>query len=275
VGAIGATGATGPTGPAGTGITGAQGPAGVNVPSIVSTTVPPEALTLIVAANGGDGCERAGDEIAGFLDRVVAWPDTDDAAGYVNLHWTMLHDDGKLIWTGKPCRCVDDFMQLTRWALTRPSTRDIYFCLSLQRCCRQNSKGKLAVMRSQQNAIVLKAIWLDIDVKEPPKGYATIQEALAALKEFYKAVGLPKPSALISSGGGLHVYWISKTALTPDEWRPLARGLKNAALKRGLRCDAGCTIDSARILRVPGTWNCKTEPRRPVQLLWLGEDYDF
>jgi hypothetical protein len=269
------SGATGATGPTGMGVTGPWGPAAVTSPSLLSATVQPEWVTPIVTHDRDDGYERATDEIAGFLARVVPWPDSDDAAGYVNLHWTMLGDDGKLIWTGKPCRCVDEFMRLTRWALTRPSTRDVYFCLSLQRCSRQNSKGKLAVMRSQQNALALKALWLDIDVKQPPKGYATIQEALAALKDFYIAVGLPKPSSLIASGGGAHVYWISKTPLTADQWRPLAQGLKNAALKHGLRCDAGCTIDSARILRVPGTWNCKTEPRRPAQLLWLGEDYDF
>jgi DNA primase catalytic subunit len=95
------------------------------------------------------------------------------------------------------------------------------------------------------------------------------------LTAFYRAVGLPEPSAVVFSGGGLHVYWTSKTALTPDEWRPLAEGLKNAALKHGLRCDAGCTTDRARILRVPDTFNWKTGIKRPVKLLRLGECYDF
>ena len=41
------------------------------------------------------------------------------------------------------------------------------------------------------------------------------------------------------------------------------------------RCDAGCTVDSARVLRVPGTWNCKNGLQRPVKLLWIGQDFDF
>ena len=41
------------------------------------------------------------------------------------------------------------------------------------------------------------------------------------------------------------------------------------------RCDAGCTVNSARVLRVPGTWNCKNGLQRPVKLLWIGQDFDF
>ena len=84
-----------------------------------------------------------------------------------------------------------------------------------------------------------------------------------------------RPNAAVASGGGLHVYWISNTPLTPDQWHPLACALKNAALTNGLRCDAGCTVDSARVLRVPGTWNCKNGLQRPVKLLWIGQDFDF
>ena len=68
---------------------------------------------------------------------------------------------------------------------------------------------------------------------------------------------------------------MSNTTLAPSQWQRLADALKSAALKHGLRCDAGCTVDAARILRVPGTRNCKTEPWRPVQLLHMGASYDF
>ncbi len=130
--------------------------------------------------------------------------------------------------------------------------------------------------RSASNALALKSIWLDIDVKDPPKGYATKDEARHALDAFVKAAGLPAPSAIIGSGGGLHVYWISSNPLTVDEWKPYAEGLKTAAIQHGLRCDAGLTTDCARILRVPGTYNYKTDPPRRVEILYLAqEDYDF
>jgi hypothetical protein len=98
---------------------------------------------------------------------------------------------------------------------------------------------------------------------------------LDELRTFYRAIAMPTPSAIVLSGGGLHVYWSSRRPLTPEEWRPLAEGLKNAALKHGLRFDAACTSDRARILRVPETLNWKNGQKRPVKLLWLGASYDF
>ena len=112
-------------------------------------------------------------------------------------------------------------------------------------------------------------LWLDVDIKNPPKGYTTLEEALDAIKEFRNKVGLPAPSALVGSGGGLHVYWIFDRPLTRPEWQPYAEGLKAAALTYGLRCDAGLTTDAARILRVPETFNYKTDPPKAVKLLGL------
>jgi hypothetical protein len=215
------------------------------------------------------------DEVTQFLTRVVPWPQDDASPGYINVHWTIPQQAGKPRWTGKPVRSVAEFQGLVHWVLSRPNAGDIYYCLSLQSKAGVNKHGNPIAERSLQNVLTLKALWLDLDVKEPPKGYASVEEAWFALKAFYEAVGMPRPSALVKSGGGLHVYWISKTPLTLEQWRPLATGLKNAAVKHGLRCDACCTVDAARILRVPGTWNCKNEPKRPVRLVWLGEDYDF
>jgi hypothetical protein len=160
---------------------------------------------------------------------------------------------------------------LLEWVLSRPTTKDVYFCLSRQAQTNKNDRGKVVAMRRQENALALKAIWLDIDVKPPPKGYATLEEALDALAAFSKAAGLPPPSALVGSGGGLHVYWISDKPLTPDEWRPYAEGLKAAAINFGLRCDTQCTVNAAQVLRVPGTFNHKTTPLRPVKLLGLSK----
>src|SRR5262249_15793327 len=53
----------------------------------------------------------------------------------------------------------------------------------------------------------------------------------------------------------------------PEEWQPLAEALKNAAMDAGLKFDAGCTTDSARVLRVPDTVNKKYTPPLPVTLV--------
>ena len=163
---------------------------------------------------------------ADFLRRALPWPGR-DAPGYVNLHWTMLNPRSakETIWSGKPTTTVAEFQRLTKWALKTPTIRDIYFCLSLQARTGKNTRGKFTVLRNKEHAIALKAIWLDVDIKEAPKGYSTLIEAVSAVLAFAKAIKLPRPSALIGSGGGLHVYWISDKPLTPDEWRPYAEGV--------------------------------------------------
>ena len=215
-------------------------------------------------------------QIREFMSRVVPWPRAGEP-GYIDLIYTITAKTGdKVFWSGKPTRTLDGFMEQTAWAAKQPFVKDIYYCLSLQSAMRTDKNGKEKPIRLQANAIALKAIWLDVDVKDPPKGYTSIMEALDAVGQFVHSANLPMPTAIVSSGGGLHVYFLSNRSLTLDEWRPYAEGLKNAALKFGLRCDAGCTIDSARVLRLSGTFNCKIAPPRPVKLLGLQEtDYDF
>jgi hypothetical protein len=213
-----------------------------------------------------------------FLSRVLAWPKDEDAPGFVNLHWTIpsTRNPAKPFWLGKPFRTLNDFTSMARWVQSKPTTRDIYMCMSTQAKMSFNTKGNAKAERTQADAVALKAIWIDVDVKPPPKGYADVTAAVTAIFEFATAAKLPAPSALIGSGGGVHVYWISDRALTPQEWKPYAEGLKALALKHGLLCDAGCTTDSARVLRVPGTKNFKSDPPRPVTILHeRGPDYDF
>jgi hypothetical protein len=216
--------------------------------------------------------ETTDDEIVEFISRVVPWPESPEAPGYINLHWTFWDGDDRPRnppWGGIATKTVEEFMRALDWVRAQKNTRDIYFCLSLQSQTRTNKRGRVVAARSQRNALALKAIWLDIDVKEPPKGYAKLGDAIDTLTMFCSSVNLPPPTALVFSGGGLHVYWICDKPLTPAQWKRYAGGLKVAAIKFGLRCDSGCTVDSARVLRVPGTLNYKRRPNRPVSLRWL------
>ena len=209
--------------------------------------------------------------------RVVPWPGA-GAPGYVNLHWRMDSEDKKKsFWGGRPFQTVENFTSMVDWCNGHRATiKDQYFCLSLQSEQGKYSKGKATAKRVAANAMSLKAIWLDVDVKAAPKGYPSLAEALDAVSVFVEQVDLPPPTALVASGGGLHVYWLSDRPLPVDEWLKYAEGLKQAAISNGLRCDAGITTDCARILRVPGTYNFKTDPPRPVTLLGMrAEDYDF
>src|SRR5262245_40531146 len=121
-------------------------------------------MTLPVVTIGGQ---------ENFLRRVVPWP-TPDTSGVINLHWKGIGPDGNSYWGGRPHATAESFVGLVNWCLQRPrQIKDLYFCLSLQAKAGKNTKGKTTVVRSAEDAIALKAIWLDIDVKEPPKGYPT------------------------------------------------------------------------------------------------------
>lgn len=205
------------------------------------------------------------------MERVVAWPGQ-DGPGFVNLHWQAPKNAG---FRGRPFKNVDEFMNLAVQAANKPGTfKEIYFCTSTQGTTGRVIHGGPTAHRHKNQALWLKALWLDVDIK-PEKGYATLAEALAGITAFRETAGLPSPSALVFTGGGLHVYWISDKPLAPEDWLPFAEGLKSEALKLGLKCDAMLIADAARVMRVPGTYNNKLPTARPVKLLHLGQSYDF
>ncbi|MGZ5165708.1 MAG: hypothetical protein ACXWCQ_34875, partial [Burkholderiales bacterium] len=220
-----------------------------------------------------------------YLAKVLPWPQEGDAIpSYVNIHWSLnkLNQHGKPIWTGRATRSVQEAVNTVAWALKNPDTSDIYVCMSsqaeaLEKVSKKGAKY-LAPIRSQDGVVKLKSIFLDLDAKGSDKNsYATLNDAVAALTTFIKTMDLPKPSALVTSGGGLHVYWTFERALTRDEWHPLAFALAEATKRHGLKCDTQCTIDSARILRVPDTFNRKLDVPRPVALAGsrVGHDYSI
>ena len=174
---------------------------------------------------------------------------------------------------GYACRTINEFDGHLSWLLTKKY--DIYFCLSRQaERGKPDRRGNPMADRHAKNALALKAIWLDIDVK-PDDGYATMNEAEDALAKFVADAKMPVASAIVCSGSGLHVYWISDTPFSVAEWQLYADGLKTLAMHHGLKCDYGLTIDSARVLRVPGTYNHKTNPPKPVVLKPLGASHNF
>src|SRR5216683_201035 len=165
----------------------------------------------------------------------------------------------------------NSFMDSVQWRLTHPeSTASMWFCLSLQKHTHEvlNKHGKVKAQRNVKDAVGLKSIWIDIDIKpNNPKCYPDINTALLAFEAFRVRNGLPDPSAIVRSGGGVHIYYINRDTLTPDDWRVYAGGLKQLCLNEGLLVDAGLMTDASRVLRVPGTFNYKTDPPKPVKLL--------
>jgi len=188
--------------------------------------------------------------------------------------------NGKLPWSGRAIRDTKDVVYALGLATKAGSNaRDVYACMSMQSdaMARTSAKGFKwnAPIRLAENAISLKSLFLDIDIKDGPNGYASWDELVSALAMFLYKTGIPKPTMMVNSGGGVHVYWVMDRALTRDEWVPLAASLVEATRQHGLRCDTQCTIDAARVLRIPDTMNWKTDEPRRVHIIGRPLDFDY
>ena len=137
--------------------------------------------------------------------------------------------------------------------------------------------------RKKSNVQALKSFWLDIDCGPDkaatnektgrPGGYIDQLSAFAALRRFCSTIGLPKP-IVVNSGRGLHVYWPLTEDVTPEQWEPVAARLRDLCQTHDLHVDP-VVFETARILRVPGTFNFKDDPALEVQVLTEGKPTAF
>ena len=143
--------------------------------------------------------------------------------------------------------------------------KDVYFALG------SVSDGTLRKgVRKFPNIARLKCYWLDLDVGADPGKYATRKEALVGLQAFCKRCSLPKPY-LVSSGFGVHAYWVLEQSVDRDTWVQTALLLKAATKEVGLRADPSRTADCASVLRPVGTANWKSGKPVPVELMAHGK----
>jgi hypothetical protein len=158
----------------------------------------------------------------------------------------------------------------------RDGGHDIYISMGMYR----NSGAQTGLYpkadRTYPNLVACKNLYMDVDVKQD--GYATTQDAAAAIKDFLLWSKLPMPTVMVASGsGGFHVYWTLTIACDRAEHSNMARRLINAAIEYGLKFDRECTIDATRLLRVAGTWNYKHAtdeiPPTEVKLLRCAKEH--
>lgn len=92
--------------------------------------------------------------------------------------------------------------------------------------------------------------------------------------DLLRRTDVPDPHMIVKSGGGVHVYWrLRETADLPNAedkfgFKTLLRRLvmKIGGVSPAPHADPSAA-EPARILRVPGTFNHKSDPPRPVELL--------
>jgi hypothetical protein len=134
----------------------------------------------------------------------------------------------------------------------------------------RNNKGSNGKRSFKGDYIIAKrCLQIDIDIKP---GFVQSQiEALASLKRLCVALGIPGPTLVLSSGGGLHCYWCFD-ADTADlsQWSRMSKGLLAGARSHAVELtgDPGKWTTRGALLRWPGTVNTKTDTQRPVEILW-------
>ena len=120
--------------------------------------------------------------------------------------------------------------------------------------------------RTAASAEAMKALFLDLDVGEGDNKFDSKKAAVGALRAFCTELNLPRPT-LVDSGRGIHVYWVLTDTVHIATWLPVARSLKTACAALDFKADPTVPADAARILRVPGTHNYKTDPANEVHVI--------
>lgn len=167
----------------------------------------------------------------------------------------------------RPVTSVEELARQTVYASSEGT--DVYFGLSgFERGWHVPTGKDKEQFRTHDNAVAQKALWLDVDVgKASGRSYGTQKEAIVALHAFVKATGLPVPT-IVSSGHGVHLYWILQDQIVTETWRKLASILDALVKHYGFIADSTRTMDPSSVLRVPGTWNySKPGEDRPVKIL--------
>lgn len=132
-----------------------------------------------------------------------------------------------------------------------------------------------AATRKSEHVFAGKCIHHDIDIDPAKGGYATLADAWLAL---FKAVDddkLVRPSHVVLSGGGMHVYWCFNLWVDGNTKKRLGERLTTMlkAADPKLCIDMSSTAKAITLLRWPGTLNWKRGTPRPVDVIYDGPTY--
>ena len=155
--------------------------------------------------------------------------------------------------------------EVSKWCLECSSRGEsAHFALAaFKERLRKNRSGKKAPNRRKQNVKCLRSMWINMDCADDKRG------ALQSIVDFVGAAPLPPPTFVIDSGYGLHVYWCFERDILIEEWQPIAEVLLETLHSAGVACD-DMTVDSTRMMRMPGTLNIKGDTPVPVRCIHEG-----
>jgi len=166
------------------------------------------------------------------------------------------------------CFAISDLATIVSAAYDMQDDRDVYFGIGTTTKAISKHERPKAIEVS-----CLPGLGMDMDIEAPGahvqrKLPPTLEEALGIIPEFLR------PTIVVWSGNGLHVYWLFKEPWqlnSPEENRRAASlsirlqaYIKQLAEEHGWHFDS--TADLNRIFRVPGTLNHKQGKKEPVYI---------
>lgn len=178
-----------------------------------------------------------------------------------------IRDDGRTAHV--PCHSIDE-MAATIARINGGGVATYHACASYKNPPYFDEQRNRKVCRVRENWAYARSLWIDLDVGEKKaaegKGYATQRDAIVAFATFCNNMGLPKP-LLVSSGYGVHAYFVTDRDMEPSEWVPMAESLKQLLVKAGVLADPSRTADFASVLRPVGTQNRKNGLSKDVKVI--------
>jgi hypothetical protein len=178
---------------------------------------------------------------------------------------------------------LDELAQAESWVAEQLAmSQNLYSCFTIQDCSVNQAASKA---RSNEAALVSPGVFIDLDFRDGTEAHKTQElptapEALTLLKGITH-----EPTLIIQTGHGYHAYYLFKQPLFLDDpgqreaVLQTAKGLQSELRARmklqGWKLDA--TADPARLCRLPGTKNFKSDPALPVEMLLYEESrrYDL
>lgn len=158
---------------------------------------------------------------------------------------------------------IDDLNRIARRAQSLADQHDVWFGVATRGAKLARGRG------GASDCLEVPGLWLDLDVTGPNHKTAdplpeSVDEAIRFLDRFPL-----EPSIIVSSGGGVHGYFLFDEMMSAAEAGPILQRWHHTW--QGMADDEGWALDNvsdlARILRVPGTLNHKNNMPMEVKVL--------
>jgi len=162
--------------------------------------------------------------------------------------------------TSKPYRTVDNGVKAAE--LLTKQGKDVWMSVGMQ------SKKPAGGRGGKRDVTSIPGFWCDIDMAGP--GHKTDKPLPSTLDQALGLISWPEPSWVVSTGGGIHAYWLFtepwQFEAGDDEPAKMAEAWHRMIADNG-RWHVDNVADLARVLRLPGTFNHKTGEPVPVEVI--------